>query len=97
MEYLSYSVLSYSVNSDALWHAHRQLSASPDSTSRSRAGSSKVSFGVNALKRSFIKLLLNELDSDQQIQYLERCLALDTFHTATKPTSFLSRVWQLLQ
>jgi hypothetical protein len=91
MEYLSYSV-----NSDALWHAHRQLSASPNSMSRSCLGSSKVLFGVNALKRSVIKLLLDELDSEQEIDYLERCWALTPSQAAAKPVSFLRGVWRLI-
>jgi hypothetical protein len=96
MEYLSYSV-----DSNALWHAHRQLSSLPgslpDAAPQSRFDSARLSFGVNTLKRSVIKLLLNELDSEQQIQYLERCLALDASYTTAKPISFLSGVWQLLQ
>jgi hypothetical protein len=96
VKYSSDSVLSYSVNGDALCHAHQQLTSSSDSVQQFRSNIASRLWSASFLKRSLLILLLNELDSGQQIAYLERCWTADSSKTA-KPASFWRSVWRLLR
>lgn len=89
--------LNHSSKKDCQWQAYKQLELIPDSASNPYANSTNFTFGMNKLWRGLLTLLLDELVEEQQVEYLERCWALNKFTQENKSSSdTLQRLWVLM-
>ncbi|NES95602.1 MAG: hypothetical protein F6K32_10290 [Desertifilum sp. SIO1I2] len=58
----------------------------------------QLKWGVDRAWRSLLNLLVDELIEEQQVEYLERCLALDeSKETQASLTKTLKRIWRLME
>lgn len=89
--------LNHSSTKDCQWQAYKQLELIPDSASNPYANSTNFTFGMSRLLRGLVRLLLDELVEEQQVEYLERCWALNEYTEKNKSsTSTLQRLWVLM-
>jgi hypothetical protein len=57
----------------AQWEAYRQLELVPDRVDRPQSDRASFKFGIDRVWRTLISLLLDELVTEQKIDYLDRC------------------------
>jgi hypothetical protein len=80
----------------ALYHQGNQFA--PDRCRQSSIDSHRFSWGIGAVWHLLIKLLVNELSKEQQIDYLNRCWRLNSSETEQKSLSAtLKRLWVLMR
>lgn len=81
---------------DHQWHAYKQLELIPDSTPNPHDRSSCL-FGADLLWRTLISLLVDELvETDQKVEYLERCCAASAVEQSPSAADTLKRLWVLM-
>lgn len=91
-----------SLNQKSQWQTYKQLELIPDSVPNPDAKVATfkfglVKFGLGRAWRSLLSLLIDELvDQEQQVEYIERCWALNEFGEKDNPTSSLQRLWVLM-
>lgn len=79
------------------WQTYKQLELIPDSIPNPYARVSTFKFGLNHAWRSLLSLLVDELVTEQQVEYIERCWALNEFGQRDKSASNpLQRLWVLM-
>jgi hypothetical protein len=87
--------LNRSLITDKQWKAYKQLELIPESIPLPTAP--LPLFGLSLAWKTLLSLLAEELVDDQQVDYLERCLALDEFGYGEKsPDNSLQRLWTLM-
>jgi hypothetical protein len=55
------------------WEAYKQLELLPDTIDRSDRHRGSFKFGIDRLWRTLLGLLMDELVTEQKIDYLDRC------------------------
>lgn len=55
------------------WEAYKQLELVPDAIDRRSIDRGDFKFGIDRVWRTLIALLVDELVTEQQIDYLDRC------------------------
>lgn len=90
--------LSHSSIHDSQWQAYKRLEAIPDFVRDPRIPEFRSIFGLGRLWRGLLHLLVDELVDEQQVEYLERCWALDVSGQSKKsPDHSLHRLWILME
>jgi hypothetical protein len=59
------------------WKAYKQLELVPDEIDNSDRHGGSFKFGIDKVWRTLITLLVDELVTEQQIDYLDRCWGVD--------------------
>lgn len=78
------------------WQLYKQLELIPDSVSQSPTKQTVVVFPLKIVWRVLINALANELVYEQQVEYLERCLAQS--QTELHPTNNTwHSLWNLIE
>ena len=82
---------------DCQWALYKQLEQIPSRTPHPYDRTFPLSSALNALWRPLLTALVHELVEEQQVEYLDRCWALDEFsdHDRSSPNS-LQRLWVLM-
>ena len=78
------------------WQTYKQLELISDSVPNPDVRASTFTSGLNFAWRSLLSLLMDELVDEQQVEYIERCWALNEFGQKAKPSSPLQRLWVLM-
>ena len=81
---------------NAQWQTYKHLELIPDSVPNPDASVSAFTFGLNLAWRSLLSLLMDELVDEQQVEYIERCWALNESGQRANPSSPLQRLWVLM-
>lgn len=55
------------------WEAYKQLELVPDSIDNPAHNRSGFNFGIERIWRTLLGLLMDELVTEQQVEYLDRC------------------------
>jgi hypothetical protein len=82
-------------NSDR-WQNYQQLELIPDTVSKPDSNRLRFWFGLDLAWQILLSLLADELVEEQQMEYLERCWNLDEFGHKQDNSSFLQRLWKLM-
>jgi hypothetical protein len=83
---------------DHRWHVYKRLELLPDPVLDARDRKAFLTFGFDWVWRQFIRLLVNELDEEQHVEYLYRCWELDEFGKGSRfPAGTLQRLWILMR
>jgi hypothetical protein len=76
------------------WETYKRLELIPDAAPRS---STAFAFGVGWFWKGLLHLLVNELIVEQQVEYLDRCWALNEPDSDNHlPANTLQRLWVLM-
>jgi hypothetical protein len=79
------------------WEIYKQQELIPDSVPHPD-GEASLGLGLAWMWKKLLSLLADELIVDQQVEYLNRCLALDEFGQGEKSAaSTLKRLWLLME
>ncbi|AFY91871.1 hypothetical protein [Chamaesiphon minutus] len=79
------------------WETYKQLELVPDAVDRPKSHPILSKFGVERAWRSTIALLLNELVTEQKVDYLNRCWASqDLYEGNRSPFQTLQRLLTLM-
>jgi hypothetical protein len=76
------------------WEAYKQLELVPDTLARSESHRGGFKFGIDRVWRTFLGLLVDELVTEQQIDYLDRCW--DANEKDRSPSKTLQRFLTLI-
>lgn len=79
------------------WQNYKELELIPSSAIESQVNQITFAFGVAQVWRLLVVALTRELVYEQQVEYLERCWALDYFETdtAANPNTW-QKLWILM-
>ena len=78
------------------WQTYKQLELISDSVPNP-VKAARFKFGLGRAWQVLISLLVDELvDREQQVDYLERCWALNEFGQKDNPDNSLQRLWELM-
>ena len=78
------------------WRAYRQLEMLSDSVPEPNTHA--FTFGLGFLWRGLLNLLAEELVEEQQVEYLDRCWALNEVEAVQpSPTTTLKQLWTLME
>jgi hypothetical protein len=92
-------LFSSSSTNDCQWALYKQLELIPPSTPNPYDRSIPLAFAFNPAWRSLLRSLLDELVQEQQIEYLDRCWALNAFgknHDDSTVSKSLHKLWVLM-
>lgn len=79
------------------WQIYKELELIPDSVTYSQANNMTFAFGLDRVWGLLIIALTQELVEDQQVEYLERCLAVNNFDLDShKGSKTLQKLWTLM-
>lgn len=79
------------------WNVYRQLELIPDTVPDPQADAG-FNFGLDRIWGKLLSLLADELVEEQQVEYLERCFALNESGQGEKSaSSTLQRLWVLME
>jgi hypothetical protein len=78
------------------WQAYQELELLPDSVSQPNSTAIKPIWGLTQVWRGFLNLLMDELVTEQQIDYLERCWSLNESEQHSSRNT-LKRLWVLME
>jgi hypothetical protein len=87
---------SNNLTNDFQWQNYKQLELIPNSVQNPYNFSPSYLFGFAVAWRKLISLLVDELVTEQQVEYLERCWKLDKFGQQEDPSQSLQRLWTLM-
>lgn len=88
---------SLSSTTKSQWQTYKQLELIPDSVPNPHPNVSAFTLGINLAWKKLLSLLVDELvDVEQQVDYIERCWALNEFGQGDNPSSPLQRLWTLM-
>lgn len=89
--------LNHNSTKDAQWRAYKQLELVPESLPKHDANNISFKLGLGWLWRGLLSLLMDELIDEQQVDYLERCWALNETRQADNPGNTMKRLWTLME
>ncbi|MBE9181417.1 hypothetical protein IQ268_22910 [Oculatella sp. LEGE 06141] len=80
------------------WHLYKQLELIPESVQIPHNAMWNFTFGLRQTWRWLLIVLTYELIDEQQVDYLERCWALnETIEENDSPVGTLQRLWTLME
>ncbi|WP_143467486.1 hypothetical protein [Leptolyngbya ohadii] len=82
---------------ESRWHLYKQLELLPASVPNPANKDNPFAIGLNALWRPLLGLLMDELVEEQQVEYLDRCWALNEWGEDQNSASSLRRLWVLME
>lgn len=84
----------FDCSNSSSWETYRRLELIPDSVTKSPP---RFAFGVDWFWKGLLYLLVNELVDEQQVEYLDRCWALNEADGVNRPAATtLQRLWVLM-
>lgn len=85
------------ITNKSQWQIYKELELIPDSVTYSQANNMTFAFGLDRVWRLLIIALTQELVEEQQVEYLERCLAVNNFDVDShKGSKTLQKLWTLM-
>lgn len=89
--------LGRNIINESQWEAYKKLELIPDSVANPQANKFSFTFGLNQAWRLLLTALMDELVDDLQVDYLERCWALNNFESDDNAgLQTLQRFWTLM-
>ncbi|MBD2313658.1 hypothetical protein H6G20_18480 [Desertifilum sp. FACHB-1129] len=80
------------------WQLYKRLELISSRVPDPRRSRLQLKWGVDLAWRSLLNLLVDELIEEQQVEYLERCWALDeSKETQASLTQAVKRLWRLME
>ncbi|MEC4985865.1 MAG: hypothetical protein SAJ37_11625 [Oscillatoria sp. PMC 1068.18] len=87
-----------SVTNQLQWQTYKQLELLPNSVENPQLKKTKFALGLDLVWRSLIVALTKELIyRDQQVEYLERCWALEFEQNSPTNSNTLQKLWTLIE
>jgi hypothetical protein len=89
--------LGRNITNESQWEAYKKLELIPDSVANPQANTLSFTFGLNQAWRLLLTALMDELVDELQVDYLERCWALNDFESDDNASfQSLQRFWMLM-
>jgi hypothetical protein len=88
--------LRHNITNGDRWQTYKQLELIPDTVLKSSPNKPRFLFGLGIAWQTLLSLLVDELVEEQQIEYLERCWQLDFGQNKQSNSSFLRKLWMLM-